>query len=124
MQIINMKEKKFLINDDVDLLSFNEDDNSSRGSNTESDFISKEEPTSKSIDGKPHKCRERVNKIKLCLRLISVGKYEMKLYHRGSEDLSSSFGGILTIIVFLIVCFFAFQNINDIQSKIEYTLNQ
>ena len=58
MQIINMKEKKFLINDDVDLLSFNEDDNSSRGSNTESDFISKEEPTCKSIDGKPHKCRE------------------------------------------------------------------
>ena len=49
----------------------------------------------------------RCKKLRECLRFVSVGKYEMKLYHRGSDDLSSSLGGVITLIVIFIVIYFA-----------------
>lgn len=58
-----------------------------------------------------------------CLREISVGKYEMKLYHRGSEDLSSSIGGLITIFIIVIVAYFGIMNILFVLSKNEYNMN-
>ena len=48
----------------------------------------------------------RCKKLRECMRFVSVGKYEMKLYHRGSDELSSSLGGVITLIVIFIVIYF------------------
>ena len=50
--------------------------------------------------------RHHVNKINICSRiksllsLISLGKYRMQLFYNGSDQYSSIFGGIITIICF------------------------
>lgn len=42
------------------------------------------------------------------LKVISLGKYETKLYNEGEASHSSSLGGIVTIICGLMIAFYAF----------------
>ena len=71
---------------------------------------------------KKKKRNTRCVKLRECLRFVSVGKYDMKLYHRGSDELSSSFGGAITILVIVIVVYFATETILQVLSKNEYSM--
>ena len=106
-----MDEKNLTINEVKEEFSFEEDDDSlSRNTSVDNDIFYQdmiEYRGRKSTVHKRSKFKERCMQIKSFLRLISVGKYEMKLYHRGSDDLSSSFGGMLTIVVLITVTYFA-----------------
>ena len=58
---------------------------------------------------------ERCNFIKQFLRAISLGKYDMKLYtSRGKNTFSTSFGGIMTIIISLALLFYSVYVMIDI----------
>jgi hypothetical protein len=50
----------------------------------------------------------RCGKCRLLLRLISLGKYETKLYHRGMDSQSSSFGGAVTLLFWLALAVYSY----------------
>jgi hypothetical protein len=68
--------------------------------------------------------RKKCKKLRDCLQFVSVGKFQTKLYHKGEEELSSSFGGIITILVAIIIVVFAILSIMHVISKNEYILIQ
>ncbi len=48
------------------------------------------------------------------MRLISLGKYETKLYHRGMDSQSSTFGGFVTIfctVTLVVYSYFLFSSV-------------
>ena len=47
-------------------------------------------------------------RLKTCLSEISIGQYNTKLYYKGRESQSSSFGGLMTILCAIILIAYSF----------------
>ena len=55
------------------------------------------------------------------LRFISLGQYPTKLYHKGRDVYSTAFGGIVTIICFLILFGYGYYLIYSLTTRqVEY----
>jgi len=58
------------------------------------------------------------------MRLISLGKYETKLYHRGMDSQSSTLGGVLTILCGLTLAFYSYFLFSSVINREVYNLDQ
>ncbi len=68
---------------------------------------------------------KQTNCLSKCLRSISAGQYSTKLYSSdGEESHSSSFGGIITILIAIIVLSYATLVTISIVKKDTYILDQ
>ena len=59
-----------------------------------------------------------------CLRVISLGKYETKLYHEGESYYSTSFGGIFTIFLLVVFCTISGQILMSCLNKEEWIFTE
>ena len=55
------------------------------------------------------------------LRIISVGQYQSKLYHRGKGSHSSVLGGIMTLILTIIFVYYAATTLASVISRKHYS---
>jgi hypothetical protein len=58
------------------------------------------------------------------MRLISLGKYETKLYHRGMDSQSSTLGGVLTILCGLSLAFYSYFLFGSVINREYYNLDR
>ena len=58
------------------------------------------------------------------MRLISLGKYETKLYHRGMDSQSSTLGGFLTLLCALTLAIYSYFLLSSVISRNYYNLDR
>jgi len=64
------------------------------------------------------------NKCAEYIRLISLGKYTHKLYHKGESQKATLCSGILTIIFLVILIGFGLKEFIDIYNLKNYNMSQ
>lgn len=57
------------------------------------------------------------------LRIISVGQYQSKLYHRGKGSHSSVLGGIMTLFLTIIFVYYAATTLASVISRKHYSVD-
>ena len=58
------------------------------------------------------------------MRLISLGKYETKLYHRGMDSQSSTLGGLITILCGLSLAVYSYFLLSSVINRDFYNLDR
>ena len=67
---------------------------------------------------------QRCNKFRYFMRQISLGKYETKLYHRGMDSQSSTFGGMVTILCAVSLAIYSYFLFSSVISREFYNLDR
>ena len=70
-----------------------------------------------------NKSKKCCGRFKTCLSEISIGQYNTKLYYKGRESQSSSFGGLMTILCAIILITYSYFMILSILRRDKYNLN-
>ena len=70
-----------------------------------------------------NKSKTCCGRLKTCLSEISIGQHNTKLYYKGRESQSSSFGGLMTILCAIILITYSYFMILSILRRDKYNLN-
>lgn len=66
----------------------------------------------------------RLNIARMCLRKVSIGKYNSKFYTQGNAAESSSIGGIITIMIGISLVLYAIYVIKELFHNHNFHLEQ
>ena len=61
---------------------------------------------------------------RMCLRKISIGKYNSKFYTKGNAADSSSIGGLITILIGITIVLYAIYAIKGLFHNHKYNLEE
>ena len=80
----------------------------------------------KKVEEEPKKpeASQRCNQFRYFMRLISLGKYETKLYHRGMDSQSSTLGGLITILCGLSLAVYSYFLLSSVINRDFYNLDR
>lgn len=63
-----------------------------------------------------------MQRVKEAIEFMSVGKYQTKLYHKGSGQYSTVLGGLMTIAIGIMLIAFSITTLSNLKYNPSYTV--